>query len=185
MDNLFVINAILCTVCQKQKFFGGLNTPTNWLLGKVTQFGANIFEYISLEISNSSDNTSVENTCWCVPAKPIGHKVVWLFEVVTVFSDNYAWPQTGLAEISDTVWNHWPNTCMCKSTICLLYGVNKLGFTCYETTIYMYKIHDDVIKWKVFRVTGPLCGEFTGPRWIPRTKASDAELWCFLWSASE
>ena len=31
----------------------------------------------------------------------------------------------------------------------------------------------------IFRVTGHLCGEFTGPRWIPRTKASDAELWCF------
>ena len=45
--------------------------------------------------------------------------------------------------------------------------------------------HDDVIKWKHFRVTGPLWGEFTGPRWIPRTKASDAELWCFLWSVSE
>ena len=28
----------------------------------------------------------------------------------------------------------------------------------------------------IFRVTGPLCGEFTGSRWIPRTKASDAEL---------
>ena len=28
-----------------------------------------------------------------------------------------------------------------------------------------------------------LCWEFTGHRWIPRTKASDAELWCFLWSA--
>ena len=28
----------------------------------------------------------------------------------------------------------------------------------------------------IFRVTGLLCGEFTGPRWIPRTKASDAEL---------
>ena len=37
----------------------------------------------------------------------------------------------------------------------------------------------------IFRVTGHLCGEFTGPRWIPRTKTSDAELWCFLWSASE
>ena len=37
----------------------------------------------------------------------------------------------------------------------------------------------------IFRVTGHLCGEFTGTRWIPRTKASDAELWCFLWSASE
>ena len=35
----------------------------------------------------------------------------------------------------------------------------------------------------IFRVTGPLCGEFTGDRWIPITKASDAELWCFLWSA--
>ena len=31
----------------------------------------------------------------------------------------------------------------------------------------------------IFRVTGPLCGEFTGHRWIPDTKASDAELWCF------
>ena len=37
----------------------------------------------------------------------------------------------------------------------------------------------------IFRVTGHLWGEFTGPRWIPRTKVSDAELWCFLWSASE
>ena len=35
----------------------------------------------------------------------------------------------------------------------------------------------------IFGVTDPLCGEFTGHRWIPLTKASDAELWCFLWSA--
>ena len=32
----------------------------------------------------------------------------------------------------------------------------------------------------IFCVTGHLCGEFTGHRWIPRTKASDAELWCFF-----
>ena len=37
----------------------------------------------------------------------------------------------------------------------------------------------------VFRVTGSLCGEFAGYRWILRTIASDAELWCFLWSAPE
>ena len=37
----------------------------------------------------------------------------------------------------------------------------------------------------IFRVTGPLCREFTGHWWVPRTKASDAELWCFLWSAPE
>ena len=37
----------------------------------------------------------------------------------------------------------------------------------------------------IFSVTGHLCGEFTGPRWIPHTKASDAELWCVLLSAPE
>ena len=35
----------------------------------------------------------------------------------------------------------------------------------------------------IFRVTGPLCWEFTGHRWISLTKASDAEPWCFIWSA--
>ena len=37
----------------------------------------------------------------------------------------------------------------------------------------------------IFRVTGHLRGEFTGHRWIPRTKASDAELWCILWCAPD
>ena len=32
----------------------------------------------------------------------------------------------------------------------------------------------------IFRVTDPLCGEVIGHRWIPPTKASDAELWCFF-----
>ena len=32
----------------------------------------------------------------------------------------------------------------------------------------------------IFRYTCPLCGEFTGHQWIPRTKASDAELWFFF-----
>ena len=45
--------------------------------------------------------------------------------------------------------------------------------------------HGDVIRWKHFHVTGPLWGEYTGHRWIPLTKASDAELWCLLWSATE
>ena len=43
--------------------------------------------------------------------------------------------------------------------------------------------HGDVIKWKHFPRYCPLCGEFTGHRWIPLTKVSNTELWCFLWSA--
>ena len=37
----------------------------------------------------------------------------------------------------------------------------------------------------IFRSTGPLREESTGDRWILLTKASDAELWCVLWSATE
>ena len=37
----------------------------------------------------------------------------------------------------------------------------------------------------IFRVNGPLWGESTADRWVPLTKAFDAELWCFLWSAPE
>ena len=58
--------------------------------------------------------------------------------------------------------------------------------------IYISCFHDDVIKWKhVLRhwllcgeFTGD-CGEFTGHQWIPLTQTSEAELWCFLWSAPE
>ena len=56
----------------------------------------------------------------------------------------------------------------------------------------IHRLHDQQISTmmtssngNILRVTGPLCGEFTGHRWIPRTKASDAELWCSLWSAPE
>ena len=65
--------------------------------------------------------------------------------------------------------------------------VTQLNMTNYSANGFRYcGYHDDVIKWKYFpRVTGHLCGEFTGPRRIPHTKASDAKLWCFLWYAPE
>ena len=37
----------------------------------------------------------------------------------------------------------------------------------------------------IFLVTGPLWGESTGHRWIPLTKVSDAELWCFFVSLNK
>ena len=45
----------------------------------------------------------------------------------------------------------------------------------------MSPIHDDVIKWKHFPHYLPLVMEIL--RSIPLTKASEAELWCFLWFA--
>ena len=45
--------------------------------------------------------------------------------------------------------------------------------------------HDDVIKRKHLPRYWPFVREFTGYRWNPRRKASDAKLWHFLWSAPE
>ena len=45
--------------------------------------------------------------------------------------------------------------------------------------------HDDVIKWDNFPRYWPFVRGIHRSRWIPRTMASDDELWCFLWSASE
>ena len=68
-----------------------------------------------------------------------------------------------------------------------------LGFLLHRVgclTYYISRVHGRCLftmmtssNGNIFRVTGPLCGEITGHRWIPHTKASDAELSCFLWSA--
>ena len=41
--------------------------------------------------------------------------------------------------------------------------------------------HDDVIKWKHFPCNWPFVLGIHRSRWIPNTKASDAELWRFLY----
>ena len=50
----------------------------------------------------------------------------------------------------------------------------------YKTQIMMTSSNGNT-----FRVTGPLWWEFTGDRWIPLTKASNAELWWFIGSEPE
>ena len=50
-------------------------------------------------------------------------------------------------------------------------------------TMWLSRLMVTSSKGKKIRVTGPLRGESTGHRWIPLTKASDAEFWCFLWSS--
>ena len=45
--------------------------------------------------------------------------------------------------------------------------------------------HDDVMKWNHFPRYWPFVWEIHRSRWIPRTKATDAELWCFLWPVPE
>ena len=107
------------------------------------------------------------------------------------------------------LWYFWP--CICTQTCSIYHGIGN-GIVNYwlealrktktwkklqrascvvrsyektsETAIVM-PVMIQVIKWKHFPRHWPLCGEFTGDQWIPRTKASDGEFWYFLWSASE
>ena len=44
---------------------------------------------------------------------------------------------------------------------------------------------DCLLRKNIFHVTGPLCEESTSHWWIPLTKTSDTELWCFLWYVLE
>ena len=69
---------------------------------------------------------------------------------------------------SNLFGRHMPKTAVNKHVTCIAYYSILIKFN-----------------GNIFRVTGPLCGEFIGHRWSPLTKASDAELWCFLWSAPE
>ena len=71
---------------------------------------------------------------------------------------------------------------------------NLLGWKCmYEFRISLRfvskgpinKWHYDVIKWRHFPCYWPFVRGIHRSRRIPRTKASDADLWCFLWSTPE
>ena len=81
----------------------------------------------------------------------------------------------------------WPPYALMPPTIHPIRYEDCVVVLCLQGLYYQFILdsHDDVVKWNIFCVTGPLCGEFIGPRWIPRTKACDAELWCFLWSEPE
>ena len=79
---------------------------------------------------------------------------------------------------------------------CLLYFECKILLLVYEyinklAAVYLYVWLQQTqpmmtsSNGSTYCVTGLLCGEFTGHRWIPHTKASDAEFWYFLWSAPE
>ena len=72
-----------------------------------------------------------------------------------------------------------------KKTLCIFHGVQLISAflgICVMVLCYIIMTSSNE---NIFRVTGHLCGEFTGHRWFPLTKASDEELWCFLWLAPD
>ena len=101
------------------------------------------------------------------------------------------WCMTG-SLTSDFLWNRWRGKRSRHSRrirnlqfylsgkrpmakVSLLYSGPFLSLYFLMTVGMLWRLllitcHDDVIKWIHFHVGGPLCGEFTGPRYIPPTK---------------
>ena len=93
-------------------------------------------------------------------------------------------------ELCWNTWHHWVD---------FLSLLLKQTYRIFLTHIVMLQCGQDITHWlkhifshkmtspngNIFGVTGLLCGEFTDHRWIPLTKASNAEFWCFLWSAPD
>ena len=70
----------------------------------------------------------------------------------------------------------WPNCKERRMKLCVqilntfLIGIQK--YLAWQIGYMIYPMMTSSNR-NIFRVTGHLCGEFTGQRWIPRTKASD------------
>ena len=118
-----------------------------------------------------------------VPNGPMDNKAALVQVIACRRTGDKSLPKPMLTQFIDTYKRHW-GRCVKDSPV----PTRTNRFPC-KWTRKMLNVHIKCMmtssNGNTFRVTDHLCGEFTGHRWIPRTKASDAELWCFLWSPPE
>ena len=72
------------------------------------------------------------------------------------------------------IWREW----YLASTFSIITQFNVQSHCKYQR---YHNDHDDVIKWRHFPRHWPFVRGIYGRQWIPLTKTSDADLWCFLW----
>ena len=124
--------------------------------------------------------------------------------VIYVWRTHHLWGKTHTVQhhydMANSLLNRQPTACPHGQAMgCLLWGqsrpacgFNVLTLNCgnHLGTIKIYLAFSTISmttssNGNIFRITGTLCQEFTGHRWISLTKASDVELLCFLWSVPE
>ena len=140
---------------------------------------------LNMEISGNSASVTLRlkleilpqfSFCWTVfkvRPKNIFHvqrQQLYGSSVVTYVSDR------------ETIHKDWKR-CWAKSLVKRYFRIHNIR-ACRDSILISRRRHQkDVIKWELSALLA-LC-ESTGHWWISLTKASDAELWCFLWSAPE
>ena len=107
---------------------------------------------------------------------------LFLFFIIFYFFTNDR-PVSALTSLRSLQWSDD------RTLLCSFLSAFRWCFGCHHVLTKLTEEsaldHDDVIKWKHFPRNWPFVRGIHRSRWIPHTKASDAELWCFLWSGSE
>ena len=102
------------------------------------------------------------------------------------FESYWTYPQ--MDDVQDLFWKFGhgiPNECFILIVQCCA-RIVAVNLTAYNAEINTWKLPLAInmmtsSNGNIFRVTGPLWGEYTGYQWIPLTKAN--KFWCLLWSA--
>ena len=101
---------------------------------------------------------------------------IWIVDEMdmTPHQARYSWGKFLIQILSGTPstiiytwWNSWHEGLGCHAPM---------------VTIMIFHMMVTPSNANLFRVTGPLCGEYIGHWWIPLTKAGYGEPWCSLWS---
>ena len=120
---------------------------------------------------------------------PLTYFLTWLF--CTMYEKTITYPSYLFAEPIETYKRHLGGPGRGRvadsRSVSVPRGLYEIVVDRLQTGNSIYQYYRELMmtssNGNFFRVTGPLCGEFTGHRWIPRTKAGDAEL--FLLSTPE
>ena len=143
-----------------------------------------IYIYVHLGIENCGWS------CFCCVGRSGGtftslrtHKL-WYIAICDI--DTYLWIYDSLKNKLLCFGQDFQKPAMRFTSIMSCHFIIVFNYTSLDLfCVWKQNRHDDVIKWKHFPRNWPFVRGIHRSRWIPHTKASDAELWCVLWSASE
>ena len=165
--------------------------------GVVSIWGQGICTYFG-DASRSADIKSAQIRWNTTGYDPRPHPIIFSLYHFTLNRDDATESNRYLVDVNPMVIAVWDDYCRIQthSTITYWFWVIWANSSVVVAWCYLlewYLKFESIIgafmmtssNGNIFRITSHLCGEFTGLRWIPRTKASDAELWCFLWSVSK
>ena len=127
-------------------------------------------------LSSGRRQAIIWTKCWDVVNCPRGTN----FSEILTENHTFSLKKTHLIMSSGKWWLFCLglNVLMVAPRVCCRYHIDHHKNSYNHITAVCY--HNDVIKWKHFPRYWPFIRGIHRSRWIPHTKASDAELWCLF-----